>query len=148
MSTVTGTVRSFSYTLETTANKATFWRVWTDVKNWPQWDTPLKEARLEGNLQHGAKGKLTTQNGQVSSFTISECTPLQSYSFTTRLPGAKLVVRRYISNESGDKFQFTHHVSFEGLLDFMFAGLLGKGFMKALPPVMEHLKRIAESSTS
>jgi hypothetical protein len=147
MPTVTGTARSFYYTLETTANKATFWRVWTDVKNWPRWDTPLKEARLEGNLQLGAKGKLTTQNGQVSSFTLSDFKPVQSYTFTTQLPGARLVVRRYISNESGSKFQFTHHVSFEGTLAFLFAGLLGKGFMKALPPVMENLKRIAENST-
>lgn len=148
MSTVAGTTRSFSYTLETTANKETFWHVWTDVKNWPQWDTPLKEARLEGNLQQGATGKLTTQNGQVSSFKVSEFKLLQSYTFTTQLPGAKLVVRRYISNESGNKFQFTHHVSFQGPLAFMFATLLGKGFMKALPPVMENLKRIAESTTS
>jgi Polyketide cyclase / dehydrase and lipid transport len=146
MSTVTGTIRSFSYTLETTANKERFWHVWTDVENWPTWDTPLREVRLEGNLQQGATGKLTTQNGQVSSFTISECTPMQSYSFTTQLPGAKLVVRRYISKESLDKLQFTHHVSFEGPLAFLFAGLLGKGFTKALPPVMENLKRIAEGS--
>jgi hypothetical protein len=148
MATVTGTPRSFSYTLQTTANKATFWRIWTDVNHWPRWDTPLKEAKLEGSLQQGAKGRLTTQNGQVSSFTLSEFKTMQGYTFTTQIPGARLVVKRYISKESANSFEFTHHVSFEGPLAFLFARLLGKGFMKALPPVMENLKRIAESEVS
>jgi hypothetical protein len=146
MSSVQGTPRNFFCTLRTTANKETFWRIWTDVKNWPKWDTPLREARLEGKLEQGAKGKLTTQNGQVSSFTISDFKVMQHYTFTTQLPGARLVVKRYITNEAANAFQFTHHVSLEGPLAFLFAGLLGKGFMKALPPVMENLKRIAENS--
>ncbi len=145
MSNVQGTVRNFSYTLETTANKETFWRIWTDVKNWPQWDTPLKEAKLEGTFQQGSKGTLVTAQGQRSNFTLIECKPRQSYTFTTQIPGAKLVVRRYISKEVATTFAFTHHVTFEGPLAFLFSGLLGKGFMKALPPVMEKLKRIVES---
>lgn len=145
MSKVQGKARSFSYTLESTANQETFWHIWTDVKNWPAWDTPLREASLEATFQQGSKGNLVTVQGQRSSFTVTEFKPKKSYAFTTRLPGAKLVVRRYISNETASSFQFTHHVSFEGPLAFLFAGLLGKGFMKMLPPVMENLKRIAEN---
>jgi hypothetical protein len=142
MSQVQGTPKDFFYTLETSANKETFWRIWTDVKNWPQWDTPLKEASLEGAFQQGGKGTLVTAQGQRSSFTITEFKPMQSYAFTTQLPGAKLTIRRYFSSPS----TFTHHVTFSGPLSFLFAALLGRGFMKALPPVMENLKRMAEAS--
>jgi hypothetical protein len=143
MSQVRGTLRDFSYTLQTTADKEIFWRVWTDVKNWHTWDTPLREAKLEGAFTRGSKGTLVTQQGQRSSFVISEHTPVQSYAFTTQLPGAKLTVRRYFSSASA----FTHHVTFSGPLGFLFAALLGGGFMKALPPVMENLKRIAEAAS-
>lgn len=143
MSQVQGTPRDFSYTLETTANKEVFWRIWTDVSNWHTWDTPLREAKLENTFQEGSKGTFVTQQGQRSSFTITEYKPLQSYAFTTQLPGAKLRVRRYFSSEK----TFTHHVTFSGPLGFLFALLLGRGFMKDLPPVMENLKRIAEASS-
>lgn len=140
MSNVQGTPGNFSYTLKTAAKKEVFWRVWTDVKNWHTWDTPLREARLEGAFQQGSKGTLTTKQGQHSSFTITEYKPMQSYTFTTQLPGAKLTVKRYFSSES----TFTHQVTFSGPLRFLFATLLGRGFMKDLPPVMENLKRITE----
>jgi hypothetical protein len=143
MSQIQGTPKDFSYTLSTTADKETFWRVWTDVKNWPAWDTPLKEAKLEGSFQQGSQGNVVTAQGQRSHFTITECKPLQSYAFTTHLPGAKLNVWRYFSGDSA----FTHHVTFSGPLASLFAALLGRGFMKALPPVMENLKRIAEDAS-
>lgn len=140
MSEVQGTPSNFSYTLQTTAKKEVFWSVWTDVKNWHTWDTPLREAQLEGTFQQGGKGTLITKQGQRSSFTITDYKPMQSYTFTTQLPGTTLTVRRYFSSES----TFTHQVTFSGPLGFLFAALLGRGFMKALPPVMENLKRIAE----
>ncbi len=143
MAEVRGTPKDFSYTLQTTANKETFWRIWTDVNNWHIWDTPLRAAKLEGTFQQGSQGNVVTTQGQRSSFTITECKSMQSYAFTTHLPGAKLNVRRYFSGDSA----FTHHVTFSGPLGFLFAALLGQGFMKALPPVMENLKRIAENET-
>jgi hypothetical protein len=143
MSRVQGTPKEFSCTLQTTADKETFWRIWTDVRNWHTWDTPLREATLEGAFQQGSKGSLVTAQGQRSSFTITEYKLMQSYTFTTQLPGAKLTVKRYFSGEAA----FTHHVTFSGPLGFLFAALLGRGFMKALPPVMENLKRMAEASS-
>jgi Polyketide cyclase / dehydrase and lipid transport len=143
MSQVQGTPIDFSYTLHTTASKETLWCIWTDVKNWHTWDTPLREATLEGEFQQGSKGNLITAQGQHSSFTITEYKPMQSYAFTTQLPVAKLTVRRYFSGET----MFTHHITFSGPLGFLFAALLGRGFMKALPPVMENLKRMAEASS-
>ena len=141
---VTGTPKNFSYTLSTSATKEAFWHVWTDVATWPTWDTPLKAATLEGEMSLGTKGTLTTQAGQKSSFTITEYEPLQRYAFTTRLPGARLVVRRYFSG-ADEALQFTHNVTFEGPFGFIFAALLGRGFMRDLPPVMEHLRKRVEA---
>lgn len=142
---VTGSPKNFSCTLTTTATKEVFWRIWTDVNNWPAFDTPLKEAKLEGDMRAGAKGNLVTQQGQRSSFTITECKAMQSYAFATQLPACKLIVRRYF--EDKDTLTFTHNVYFEGPLAFLFSALLGRSFMKALEPVMQNLKRIAEDAS-
>ncbi len=143
---IRGNPRNFSYTLPTQSDRDTFWEVWTDVAAWPSWDSPLAKAYLIDKIGLGAKGELTTKTGQSSTFTISEFEPHESYAFTTRLPGASLVVRRYFTSV-GDELLFTHNVSFEGALAVVFAQLLGRGFMRDLPPAMENLRRTAEKGS-
>jgi uncharacterized protein YndB with AHSA1/START domain len=143
--TVTGSTRDFSCTVTTRSDRAHFWQIWTDVNGWPRWDTPLKAATLEGELRTGATGSLTTKNGQTSSFTITECQPMQSYTFRTNLPGATLTVQRSITCEHDDgRLEFTHRVRFTGALAGVFAAMLGPGFMRQLPEVMHELQRLSE----
>jgi hypothetical protein len=145
MNNVTGTAKDFSYTVSTRSDKAHFWNVWTDVHGWPRWDTPLNAASLEGQFRSGATGTLTTKNGQRSSFKITECQSMQSYSFRTKLPGAALTIQRSITREHADgRLEFTHRVQFSGALGRVFAALLGPGFMKQLPEVMHELQRLTE----
>ena len=145
MNTVSGSSKDFSYTVTARCDKARFWHIWTDVNGWPRWDTPLKAASLKGELRTGATGSLTTKNGQASSFAITECQPMQSYTFRTNLPGAVLTIQRSITQEHPDgRIEFTHRVRFTGALGGVFAALLGPGFMKQLPEVMHELQRLAE----
>jgi Polyketide cyclase / dehydrase and lipid transport len=134
----------FSHTLKTSASPAQIWAIWTDVEHWSQWDTELKDSRLEGSFGLGAVGKLTPKTGQVARFEISQFTLGESYTFTVQLPLCKLNVYRYLHNRSNDTY-FTHEVSFQGLLSFVFGLLLGRQFQTVLPSVMENIKQIAET---
>ncbi len=146
MNNVIGSSKDFSYTVTTNCDKTQFWKIWTDVNGWPRWDTPLQAASLEGEMRVGATGNLTTKNGQTSSFTITECQPTQGYTFRTNLPGAALTVKRSITREHKDgRFEFTHQVRFSGPLGFLFAAILGSGFMQQLPSVMHELQRLSEN---
>jgi hypothetical protein len=137
----------FSHTLKTTASPAQIWTIWTDVEHWSQWDTELKDVRLEGLFGLGAVGKLTPKTGQVARFEISQFTLGESYTFTVQLPLCKLNVYRYLHARSNDT-SFTHEVSFQGLLAPVFGLLLGRQFQTVLPSVMENIKQIAETTDS
>jgi hypothetical protein len=134
----------FSHTLKTTASPEKIWLVWTDVAHWAEWDTELQDARLDGRFGLGAIGQLTPKTGQISKFSISQFSPGQSYTFTVKLPLARLNVYRYLSIHP-DGVYFTHEVSFRGFLGFLFGLLLGRQFRSVLPSVMANVKRIAES---
>lgn len=135
----------FDHTVETTAPPEKIWGARTDVERWPEWDTELASAALDGSFALGAKGKLKPKSGPASRFFISELTPGESYAFTTRLPLCELKVRRYLTRrDSGGAF-FTHEVSFVGPLSFVFGNLLGRRYREALPVIMENLRKIAES---
>jgi Polyketide cyclase / dehydrase and lipid transport len=134
----------FAHTVETTAPPEKIWAAWTDVKRWPEWDTELASASLEGSFALGAKGKLKPKRGPAARFSISELIPGESYTFTTRLPLCELKVRRHLTLKDGGAC-FTHEVSFVGPLSTVFANLLGRRYREALPVVMENLRNIAES---
>ena len=114
------------------------------MERWPEWDTELASASLDGSFALGAKGRLKPKSGPSSRFFTSELTPEESYAFTTRLPLRELKVRRYLTRKEGGAF-FTHEVSFVGPLASVFGNLLGRRYREALPVVMENLRKIAES---
>jgi hypothetical protein len=122
------------------------WAVWTDVGRWPEWDTELESASVEGGrLALGASGTLEPRSGPASSFVVSEFEAERGYAFTTRLPLCELVVRRRLGEDRDGTTAFTHEVSFRGPLSFLFGFLLGRRFRAALPGVMENVRRTAES---
>jgi Polyketide cyclase / dehydrase and lipid transport len=135
----------FSHTLKTPAPPERIWAIWTDVKNWSDWDTELVGSQLEGSFALGAIGKLTPKNGRVATFKISQLNPGESYTFTVSLPFCRLNVHRYLQVQA-DGTYFTHEVSFQGLLAWMFGLWLGRQFKAVLPSVMENVKHIAKSS--
>jgi len=134
----------FSHSTTTKASPQTIWAIWTDVENWANWDTELRSAQLEGSFQLGAKGLLVPKKGVKSAFEITEYVPNQSYAFTTKLPLAKLKVRRFLA-ETEPATKFVHEVSFSGLLGGLWSLILGGTFKDALPKVMENLRRLAEA---
>jgi Polyketide cyclase / dehydrase and lipid transport len=134
----------FSHTVKTSALPEKIWAIWTDVEHWSEWDTELSDSCLESAFVLGAVGKLTPKAGQVSPFKISQLSAGNSYTFTLKLPLCKLNVYRHLHSQS-DGTYFTHEVSFQGLLAFLFGLFLGRRFRTILPSVMENIKRIAEA---
>jgi Polyketide cyclase / dehydrase and lipid transport len=134
----------FSHTLKTAATPGRIWEIWTDVKNWAQWDTELITADLDGAFVLGAIGRLKPKTGGVTKFEISQFNPGNSYTFAIGLPLCSLQVHRYLSDRV-DGTYFTHEVSFQGWLGWLFGLLLGRKFRSVLPSVMANLERIANS---
>lgn len=137
----------FSHSVTTTASKQQIWQIWADVENWPQWDTELDMAHIEGELKQGAIGSFKPKNAPVLPFEITECIPGETYTFSAQMPLCQLQVKRYFCQSSSGETTFIHQVSFVGLLGWLFGWLVGKRIQKILPSVMEQLRAIAEKST-
>lgn len=118
------------------------WQVWTDVPNWKQWDTGLKDAFLEGDFTVGATGRLIPDKGPRSKFIISEVVPDKSYAFKTKIPFGWLIVQRTLEEKNGLTY-LTHDVRFTGLLKKALGNRLGKNYRAMLPGVMQQIIQIA-----
>ena len=134
----------FEHEVTTKASTADVWALWTDPATWACWDKGLAEASGPSKLERGSTGTITTKTGSVAKYSVTEMQDNVSYSFETNLPLARLRVRREITSQAPT--QFTHEVSFHGLMRGPFARLLAPDFQRALPPTMERLASIAEQT--
>ncbi len=121
------------------------WELWTDLTTWPTWDSGLKKAQLNStSLGLGSKGTLIPDRGPKARFAFTEWEEGKQYAFSTQLPLAKLVVKRYWRVDDGQTL-FTHEVSFTGPLKKFWAKRLGKRYEQMLPQVLADIKQLLES---
>jgi hypothetical protein len=134
-----------SHSLQTTASPEKIWKIWTDVKNWKNWDFGLKDAQIKGNFDQDAEGVISIGKGSRTPFKVTTYKPNFTYTFTSRLPFAKLHVRRLIGYHN-QKSIITHEIFIEGPLSGFWWQMLGRKYIKLLPRVIEKVKQLAESS--
>jgi hypothetical protein len=133
----------FSFTVGVHNTQDKVWQTLIDVSTWHLWDTELVDAFLELPFEVGAKGVLTPKKGPKLKFYISEIVPNQSYTFKTDLPVGWLEIKRMPRTENNITY-FTDDIAFKGFLKRIFGLMLGGGFRKVLPEVMNNFKKIAE----
>lgn len=141
----TPTNKHFWHSEKTSAAPEKIWQIWTDVPNWKDWDSGLKEAAIKGEFGLNAKGIIRSLEGRKSKFKIVEFVEGKSYTFKTNLPLGGLYVKRYLAVKNGQTY-FTHEVWFKGITAGIFAKAFGKDFRKILPEVLTNIKTIAEAS--
>jgi len=135
--------KHFWHTMETSASPSDIWKIWTDVPNWKDWDSGLKDAEMTDDFRLDAKGIIISLEGRKSKFTVVEYEEGKSYTIKTKLPLSSLYVKRFWEEKNG-KIYFTHEVWFKGLTAGIFAKAFGGEFRKMLPVVLENIKKIAE----
>ncbi len=133
----------FSFSISINSNKEHVWQILTDVKHWPDWDTELIEASINGQFEEGANGVLKPKTGPVLKFYISKVVPNLSYTIDVVMPVGKLIMKRSLIC-ADSQVHFTDDIKFTGILKYLFGFALGRTFKKVLPDVMNNFKKIAE----
>jgi hypothetical protein len=141
----TGTRHHFAWELCTKATASQLWQVWTDVSQWPRWDTELESASLQGDFITGSQGALKAKGSPASTFYLEDVVPEQKYRIVTVLPlGGKLIIERSLVFD-GEAIRFTHEVCFKGAFGRFLAIFIGNKYREALPLVMESIRTLAEA---
>ena len=134
----------FSFTIAINASKDKVWETLIDVPNWKNWDTEIKSSQLNGAFIVGASGIMKPLKGPKLDFYISELIPFKTYTFKTKMPLGWLEIKRTISDENNTVL-FNDDIQFTEISKRFFGLILGGGFRKVLPKVMDNFKIIAES---
>lgn len=138
---------SLKYSVETTADKSTIWRLWTDVSNWNKFDTLLEYSYLNGNADFvvGSTGYLKAKGAPKTKFELVEINEGVSFIESLKIPLWQTIeLQRYFETDQNGNTVFTHEVNFKGPLRYLMYSILKRTFKKELKLVMGRLKNVAE----
>lgn len=125
-------------------SKEAIWDIWKNVEAWNVWDADVERSALSGKFEVNAKGYIKSKGAPKTTFTITECTPLQSFTNQTKLP---LCTINFIHqmNMVSSGLEVTHRVEMRGKLSFLFARIIGRGLKKSLPNAVSTLIKQASN---
>ncbi len=132
-------------TIKTNATREQIWNLWSDVKNWKQWDSEIAFSDLKGEFKVGTFGMLKPIKGPKSKFKIVSINELNEFTTRSFLPFTKMDFIHEINEKDGELF-ITHGIEIRGLLSFFFSKVIGENLIKELPKAMNKLSELAENN--
>ena len=124
------------------AAPAAFFARWADMATWPEWNSDMEWARLDGPFAAGSTGVLKPKGGPKTKFVIAEVSD-REFTDVSLLLGARLTFRHLVSTDA----EGTHvsvEVSMSGPMAFLWNKILGKGLKASLQKDLELLAEAAE----
>lgn len=119
-------------------SRADIWRVWKDVKNWPQWDKDLSYCEISQPFAEGTQFILKPIDGPKVKITLSRVIECKQFTDFCCFPGAKMMDDHQLESiEQGVKITST--ISVSGWLSFLWVKLVARKVACAVPQQMDAL---------
>lgn len=138
---------TFSHTEQTTATPEQLWEYYASPSDWTLWDHGLTSVEFDGPMRAGAVGRLKPHGGPATKFTVTEVTPMRSFTDTTRLPGARLDFSHTLEPFTRGT-RVTHGLTITGPMTFFFRRVIGTPSARDLPQAIRRLVALAEGRSA
>jgi hypothetical protein len=133
--------------LETKAQPARVWQIWSDVNTWPDWNPDMKESRLDGPLKVGQTGVINTRSGGKHDVVVTQFAEGRSFELeSTAMPATKMAILATVMPTSNGS-RISQAFEARGLLAPVVGPMMGGMILKNFNSVLEGLKQKAESSS-
>jgi hypothetical protein len=133
-------------TLEAGVSPASIWqKAYADAAAWPEWNTEIKRARLDGPLTQGATAKIVFGTGLRLRFHVVEFEDGRLFTDESRLPGARMGHRHLVEpTETGSRL--TNTIYIEGPLAPLWRRIMGPAAARTLPGAQRAVVELAQSA--
>jgi hypothetical protein len=118
-----------SVTKATNKSASAIYAMYSDVKNWKNWDKSVEFSELDGEFSVGAMGQMKPVGGPKSKIIITGATQDEYAASKCNLVACYILFEQRIK-DLGDTREVTHSVSLEGFLSPVFKLILGNDLVK------------------
>lgn len=118
------------------------WKAWTDIKNWPKWDSELETTTFEGKFEVGAQFQLRPKGGPNVNLEITELNQNKTFTDVTKFPLARMHDYHEIT-ETPQGLILKSRIYVTGPLGWLWRRLVAQGVADGVPAQMESLVEYA-----
>jgi len=130
------------HTLDTSAEPAEVWRRLLEVGTWPEWDSGVTWAELDGPFVSGARGRMKLLGEGARTFRLAGV--VDNSTFTALVSLFLAEIRHIHGQEPSDLgTRMTHRVEIQGPLSWFYGLTRGRKLREGLAPGLRSLARIA-----
>lgn len=123
------------------------WQVWSDIKNWPKWDSGLEACwwlTPHTELKPGAIFNLKIKNGPKFKIFITEAKPYKAFIDYTQFFLARMYDTHELK-ETADGLEITNTISMTGPLAWVWRKLVGENVAAGISKQTQNLIEIART---
>lgn len=132
--------------LETKASAETVWRIWSQPSTWAEWNPDVRAVNLDGPLEPGATGTMTTGRG-THRITIEAVEPGRSFELVAApMPGHPFAFRCAVVPLDAGGSRISQAITIRGPLAGLLSAMMGKQIAASFGPILSALAAKAESA--
>lgn len=123
--------------------KESVWSAWSDVNNWPKWDTDTEFTKITGPFKPGTQFLLKPKGGPKVTITLTEVNQNAGFTDVTRFPLAKMYDTHEME-ETPNGLKIRSIIRVEGPLSWLWRRIVAQGVAAGAPKQIEALAKYAQ----
>ncbi len=137
---------NYSHSIETAAEAAALWPLYSEVSRWPLWDHEVEQVILNGPFVAGTTGTMQITGQPLLPTLLTEVTVNHSFSDEVALADASIVVTftHLLTPLATGGTRITHAFTISGPAADTMGPELGPTIAADIPSAMQNLARHAE----
>jgi hypothetical protein len=117
----------------THVTKEQIWKTWTDINNWPQWNSNVEFCKLEEPFKVGSHFTLKPKKAPAVKIELVKVVEKQKFTDCTRFFGAKMYGTHEMHDEPGGGIKLTVTMKITGPLSFIWRKLVAENIVAKIP---------------
>lgn len=119
------------------------WDLYSNVNQWPEWDTEMQSVDLKGEFIPGTVGIMHIKNMPPLPFTLDEIEKEVKFTNSSKLGDITVQFGHFIIDEGNNEYTLKHTVLITGPNDEQLQGI-GQGIVSNIPKSMEKLFQLSK----
>jgi len=118
------------------------WELYSDVRQWPKWDSDMQNVTLEGDFIAGTKGTMFMKEMPPLPFVLDEVKNGEAFVNSSTLGEITVAFGHFITNDGNDEYTLKHTVTITGPNEAQLQGM-GQKIVSSIPANMKNLFNLA-----
>lgn len=124
------------------ASRQRVWSILADINHWPDWNTTIAEAKLNGDLLPSSTFSWKSGGARILS-TLHTVEPYERFGWTGKAPGVRAIHNWMLEETNGHTTVYVEE-SMEGIFVWMLQKMFKRSLDHSMSLWLEDLKRVCE----